>query len=295
MGMGMGMGMGMAFGATPPELGFRPLTLQYELGPNSAPSFPDKSLPTRAWQGRIGPWDPDVLSLLFLIEFIEKCGPGWKAINLAGQQPDLLGWQSAANSAFVNAEIHHLQQLMQTDRERYMAEIVIQHDNAPAYWVSMLSINSHAHFKTLVVMNLAVRIGQIVAAYYKKKYKRPRPSFVCPGLVPAFGPPAHASFPSAHSLQSWLLSLFLAEVLPDYSNELNWLATRVAFNRERAGVHYPSDTAAGEFIARACRNMIKTPNQCPDIIKLFGEAKAEWDLSISSTPPTSEPFPGFPP
>jgi len=284
--------MGMGFGATPPELGFRPLTLQYDLGPNSAPSFPDRSLPTAAWQGRIGPWDPDVLSLLFLTEFIEKCGPGWKTINLAGQTPDLLGWQSSnANSvAFINAEILHLQQLMQIDRERYMGEIVFQHDNAPGYWVSMLDINSRAHLKTLVVTNLAVRVGQIVAAYYKKKYDRTRPSFVCPGLLPAFGPPAHASFPSGHSLQSWLMSLFLQEVLPDYKKELYWLATRVAFNRERAGVHYPSDTAAGKFIAEACTTMIKA--HCPEIVKLFKEAKDEWTLSI--TAPTNEPFPGFP-
>jgi acid phosphatase (class A) len=182
---------------------------------------------------------------------------------------------------------------MQTDRERYMAEIIFQHDNAPSYWGTMLAINNRAHYKTLVVMNLAVRIGQIVAAYYKKKHNRTRPSFVCPGLLPSFGPPAHAAFPSGHSLQSWLLSLFLAEVVPAYKNELDWLAKRVAFNRERAGVHYPSDTAAGEFIARACTAMIKQPNRCPDIMTLFAEAKAEWNLSI--TPPTNEPFPNIQP
>jgi hypothetical protein len=226
---------------------------------------------------------------------MEECGPDWKTINLTGQSPDLLGWRSSKANylAFINAEIHHLQQLMQFDRERYMTEIIFQHDNAPGYWVSMLDINSRAHFKTLVVINLAVRIGQIVAAYYKKSYNRARPSFVCPGLLPAFGPPAHASFPSGHSLQSWLMSLFLAEVLPDYKNELDWLARRVAFNRERAGVHYPSDTAAGEFIAKACVDLIKTPNRCPNITNLFVEAKDEWTLSI--TPTTNEPFPGFPP
>jgi hypothetical protein len=92
-------------------------------------------------------------------------------------------------------------------------------------------------------------------------------------------------------MQSWLLSLFLKEVVPDYKDELDWLARRVAFNRERLGVHYPSDTAAGEFIARACTTMIK--NGCPDIVRLFGEAATEWTQSI--TPPTNAPFaPGFP-
>ena len=31
--------------------------------------------------------------------------------------------------------------------------------------------------------------------------------------------------------------------------ELDWLAKRVAINRERAGIHYPSDTKGGELAA----------------------------------------------
>jgi hypothetical protein len=297
----MGMGMGMAFGATPPELGFRPLTLQYELGPNSDPSFPVDLLPTARWKDRIGPWDPDVLSLLYLTEFLEKCD--WKAIDFARDYPDLLLWQpdKAHFEDFVAGEIGRLLEYMQTDRERYMGEIVAQHDNAPGYWVSLMAANGHQHPKTLVVMNLAVRIGQVVAAYYKKVFKRPRPSFVCPGLLPAFGPPAHASFPSGHSMQSWLLSLFLeqtqkmqpAQAAPGYyEKQLYWLAERVAFNRERAGVHYPSDTAAGKVIAEECMAMIMHNNDCPDIQQLFIDARDEWTASI--TPPTNDPLPGFP-
>jgi len=286
----MGMGMGMAFGATPPELGFRPLTLQFDLGPNVAPSFPDKLLPTNSWKDRIGPWDPDVLSLLYLTEFLQKTD--WKRIDFS--DPGLLDWQPANATTFedfVKREITQLQLLMQTDRERYMAEIVAQHDNAPAYWVSLMAVNGHQHLLTLVVMNLAVRIGQIVAAYYKKRFMRPRPSYVCPGLLPAFGPPAHASFPSGHSLQSWLLSKFLARVSPDYTDQLDWLADRVALNRERAGVHYPSDTAGGKHIAYAC--MVMIDDYCDDIKDLFYKAKKEWTASI--TYDTSDTLPRFPP
>ena len=51
-----------------------------------------------------------------------------------------------------------------------MAEIVAQHDNAPGYWVSLMAVNNAEHYNTVVVMNLAVRIGQIVAAFYKDYY-----------------------------------------------------------------------------------------------------------------------------
>ena len=74
--------------------------------------------------------------------------------------------------------------------------------------------------------------------------------------------------------QSWLLSLFLAEAAPYYRDDLYWLAERVALNRERAGVHYPSDTAAGKFIAEQCLATIKA--KCADIPTLFGEAYLEW-------------------
>src|SRR5262249_1648584 len=165
----------------------------------------------------------DVLSLLYLTEFIK--GTDWETIgtDIARERPALLKWQPDEEGFedFVRAEIVQLQELMQIDRERYMAEIVTQHDNAPGYWVSLMAVNNRQHHNTLVVMNLAVRIGQIVAAFYKDKYKRPRPSFVCPGLLPEFGPPAHASFPSGHSLQSWLMSLFLEKTTPAYKYELH--------------------------------------------------------------------------
>jgi len=277
----------MAFGATPPELGFRPLTLQYDLGPNTDPSFPDQLLPTASWKKRVGPWDPDVLCLLYITEFIR--GTDWDKIDaeIVAQRPELLHWDpnSYANfEKFVSGEIIQLQQLMQTDRERYMVEILAQHDNAPGYWVSLMAVNNREHHHTLVVMNLAVRIGQIVASFYKYHYKRPRPSFVCPGLLPEFGPPAHASFPSGHSLQSWLMSLFLEEVAPAYTYELEWLAERVALNRERAGVHYRSDTEAGKFIAEKCKAKIMALPTGSKIKELFEEAKKEWGQPVAIAP-----------
>jgi membrane-associated phospholipid phosphatase len=123
-------------------------------------------------------------------------------------------------------------------------------------------------------VNLAVRIGQIVAAFFKDYYQRPRPSYVCPGLLPPFGPPSHASFPSGHSLQSWLLTGLLSKVAPAYGFGLSWLAERVALNRERVGLHYPSDTRAGQIIADECIKLIDA--HCPKIADLITKATAEW-------------------
>ena len=70
------------------------------------------------------------------------------------------------------------------------------------------------------------------------------------------------------------MSLFLEEVAHAYKEELYWLAKRVALNRERAGVHYRSDSEAGEFIATRCKAKIMA--HCNDIKGLFTKAAGEW-------------------
>ncbi len=101
-------------------------------------------------------------------------------------------------------------------------------------------------------------------------FRRVRPSTLCPGLVPPFGPPRHPAFPSGHSFLGHFIALLLLEIdgiaarygtgmkvngsvpgkKPDWADyqaaprrdldgPLFWLAARLARNRERIGVHYP--------------------------------------------------------
>jgi membrane-associated PAP2 superfamily phosphatase len=64
----------------------------------------------------------------------------------------------------------------------------------------------------------------------------------------------HPSFPSGHALQSWLIARCLTKVIYDYKPHLKWLARRIAINRERAGLHYRSDTDAGYSIAKQLKD-----------------------------------------
>jgi hypothetical protein len=94
------------------------------------------------------------------------------------------------------------------------------------------------------------------------------------------------------------MSYLLAEVLPHWTDQLEWLACRVAFNRERAGVHYPSDSAAGKVIARVCVDLIKDRTLCPETGHLFDAVATEWAASVAPNTVaqlTNEPFPNFPP
>ncbi len=102
-------------------------------------------------------------------------------------------------------------------------------------------------------MQAMFELGTIVVTHYKKRFARLRPSQLEPQLRPMIGVPQHASYPSGHALQYFLVAKALASVVQDQAigNELFRIAQRVAENREWAGLHYPSDTEAGKQIAFA--------------------------------------------
>jgi hypothetical protein len=185
---------------------------------------------------------------------------------------------------FINAEIQYLLELMADDRDAYLPEIVAQADGAPFYWFSLLGLDPAQKPWTAAVMHIAVRYGEMVAMVLKYEYQRVRPSYVCPGLLPPFGPPEHPSFPSSHSTQAHLISLLLEQVSTNISNvfgpgggnELKWLADRVAKNRERAGVHYQSDSIAGEVIATNLCNMLNSAATYPVYNDVLTRAQGEW-------------------
>jgi hypothetical protein len=71
-------------------------------------------------------------------------------------------------------------------------------------------------------------------------------------------------------------------------DELMWLADRVATNRERAGLHYRSDSVAGRMIALNIRNKLMEGPDADSAYKKFRKilraAKDEADATVDSTP-----------
>jgi hypothetical protein len=102
--------------------------------------------------------------------------------------------------------------LMQDDRDRYLAETDVQADAGPDYIVAFIGASHARHPWTIELINCGLAIGNIAYSYYKQLFKRVRPSFLCPGLVPPFGPPAHPAFPSGHSFLGHLMALLLLEI-----------------------------------------------------------------------------------
>jgi membrane-associated phospholipid phosphatase len=249
---------------------------------------------------------------------------GWKN----GTQPHQLQW--------ITTELAQLFKMMEDDRERYLGEIEAQADGLAAYLVSFLGIDSERRPHTIELIRCGLAIGNVFYMSYKEFFRRVRASTICPGLVPPFGPPRHPSFPSGHSFLGHFIALLLLEI-PEvaqvfgedpptppgqptpkdvrarngrqptlgevmsagyvFRGQLLWLGDRLAKNRERAGLHYPSDSAASRWMAGAVWALLtkdsghlpdaKPPGaansvtaadliDCPSLRQVLRLAKAEW-------------------
>lgn len=165
-------------------------------------------------------------------------------------------------------------------RGAVMAEALAQRSGGIGYFRGILSFTAASHPATAMLCAVALQIGHFQAMYYKKVFKRPRPSQRLPHLMPPIDPPGHAAFPSGHATQAWLIAEILKKVIPICAAEvpdptnppqtqpapeehpLNFVAQRIARNREVLGLHYPSDSAAGRRLADVTLLLLE---QCPTI------------------------------
>jgi hypothetical protein len=75
--------------------------------------------------------------------------------------------------------------------------------------------------------------------------------------MPPIPVPGHPAYPSGHSTQAHLMALCVKDVLPTAALQnalgevIDELADRIARNREIAGLHFESDSKAGENLAQS--------------------------------------------
>ena len=221
----------------------------------------------------------------------------------------------------IKAELEILRVYMEDDRLSYLVECDVQADGLPAYIIHFLGANSFDHPYTLKLIELGLSLGNVAYMSYKAYFKRVRPSVLMPGLTVPFGPPAHPAFPSGHSFLAYLISLLLLEIpgiaarygvpqvvgeppmpnppgsgkflvqtnletmmgpVEDIKSPLLQVANRIAVNRERIGVHYPTDSSASRHLAaNIWHAMLHEENQdkrihCPTVLTMIEHAKSEW-------------------
>lgn len=165
-------------------------------------------------------------------------------------------------------EFNELFQLKRDEREARRQEIVEQNGGTfrisyafcPIVTRALEQLNRPQPLSKLIIsgriVDYAVQMAHILVLNQKMIYKRARPVQYFPELDP-FIWPAHSSFPSGHSTEAHTAAYLLDEAmrlprdpLCGLRNELASNAWRIAHNREIAGVHFPSDTIAGQDLAR---------------------------------------------
>jgi hypothetical protein len=245
----------------------------------------------RIWLGRfpLRNWAADWYSWLALTQFVQT---DWANFNIlppwAGNPVD---WTSAQAEAVINGEIDDLVRDAQNERADALDEILGQADEFISYFMNLMTTRPTSYPATFRVLNIASLVALFTSMYYKGLYHRPRPSEVCPALLPPIVIPGHASFPSGHATQSRLMALCMGDVLtnlPQHDvmlDDLKTLADRIARNREIAGMHYSSDSAAGKYLAEQILPLLQAPlpqsgGQTPPkswYQRAVEAAHAEWD------------------
>jgi subtilisin family serine protease len=147
------------------------------------------------------------------------------------------------------------QQLNQNlnERERRREEIEWEADHLARNYQTTLLIGPDAYAKTWQLMNTMSDLALMPVMHFKKIFARARPNQIEPRIEPLLEVPGHPSYPSGHSTQNFLIAHLLSEVIGDDAEliaRVFAIARRVAENREYAGLHYVSDTQAGEDLAR---------------------------------------------
>jgi membrane-associated phospholipid phosphatase len=192
-------------------------------------------------------------------------------------------------AATTDLEITALTLAARDERVPAMGEILSQDVEFTTDFMALLAITPGSHPNTYRVLHIASLIGSYAVLYYKGLYNRPRPSQLCPALLPPIPMPGHASWPSGHATQAWLKALCIEHVLQGIlsgtlttgdlgavSSNLRTLAIRVARNREIAGLHYPTDSAAGRNLAETIVPFLTVMGATTWFGKAVFAAKGEW-------------------
>ena len=108
----------------------------------------------------------------------------------------------------------------------------------------------------------------LILKYY---YNRPRPWQIADakGLElnsETLQSSSSPSYPSGHATQGRFVALYLSDLYPEYRDELMQIGDDIAFSRNMAKVHYPSDSAFGKLLGDDMYDHVNQPQLEPEMI-----------------------------
>jgi len=182
----------------------------------------------------------------------------------------------ANSSETTRRDLDALLELQQQARTRTALRDIERHKEYPGVCAAVLaSVHrelSHAP-RTRALLEHVDRDATVAVFHAKRRFERPRPHQLEARLRPAIGIPAHAAYPSGHALQGYLVARVLSAIFPDSREDLMSAGEKIGFEREIAGLHYASDSAASRALGAALYARLESNDRFQ---RELAAARSEW-------------------
>jgi acid phosphatase (class A) len=187
------------------------------------------------------------------------------------------------SSPETRADLDVLLKLQATERTPDNIKLCLYEDNQKVNYPIQLFekyrlFNAKTYPKTAKLLVSVISDVDFFIIRDKKTFYRARPTQLEPRLTSLFPVPGHPAYPSGHSGQNFAMALVLGKLDPKHKDLYEKLALDIAQRREIAGVHYPSDTVAGQALARV---VVDALLNVPEVEQMYAAA---W-LEMSKNPP----------
>jgi len=213
-------------------------------------------------------WDPMILA-----EYAK--GPGYLSKETVFEVTP-----HPTNAEAIKTEIPYLEEISKTERSDETIQLILK-ENRNILLVPFMDDGLFDSEKNPLAFQMLMKSDKD-AAYFvldlKQKIERARPSQLDPNLKLVIDNPGHAAYPSGHSTQSWLIARILSGLDPEHKDAYENESKAIAHRREIAGVHYPSDSAAGRELSDKIYEELQKNS---DFKKDFEAAKAAFVASIA--------------
>ena len=111
---------------------------------------------------------------------------------------------------------------------------------------------SKKHRKTGAFLLIGLLLGLVIGnVILKNLFARPRPCWIEPGMLRLIQSPKDFSFPSGHTLSSFITAFVIFNHHKKWGTAAILLATLIAFSRMYLFVHFPTDILGGILLAFA--------------------------------------------
>lgn len=186
----------------------------------------------------------------------------------------LLGDPPAPNSGVVKGELDRIRAAQAGATPADRARILSEEKLAPAAFSGVLGaeLTRKALPATERLLRRSARDLTSASAPAKKLWARRRPPLEDASIVPLAKLPSGGSYPSRHAATGRLWADILARLMPERAAALAARGDQIGDDRVAAGVHFPSDVAAGRKLGDAVAEQLLRSDRFQSD---FAKARAE--------------------